>query len=497
MIRNQIFLGVLGSLIVPRKEIQRLLSNLNDAGVRFVYFSPRNMRRQKELASQMGIDVAWNCAISLRPLEGVEEDPHRMVSTYGDWDVNAKLPHGVEDVRKHLEEVDNVPLLVSLFTDVTKQTTKEMVEIFQDYSDTVISIGLSHLPSNEAIFSTSDIAVGIDVLTSQTERDVTRDHSVHGQAKLTSSTVRPSELDFVSAICSHSCPFMLRGASSVSHMARIIEQSRASLEAATAATVFLVTGCVSYSFYVLFAACVPSTTIPVVPTLGSALYLQFVLPGISLTMAMSDAEHETMQRVPPKNDVSITFRKKEGFHMYSTLVGKSILPALLSQVIFLIAYGELIFFVEPELVATGCPYNNGRWVSVIRCEALRGYSGPARTSAGAISLVHFVLCITIASVSFVYRFTPIREQHPWQYNQAWAGVLVLVVCLTAVYASLAVVPGVTQVLPWYYYLLNIVDPCLCLVWNEFLKKVEAKHEKRAEKLRRLQFETRLGAWSPK
>jgi hypothetical protein len=131
LIRNQVFLGVLGSLVVPRKEIQKLLSVLNDAGVRFVYFSPRNMRRQKELASQMGIDVAWNCAISLRPLESGEDDPHRMVSNYADWDINAKLPHGVEDVRKHLEEVDNVPLLVSLYTDVTKETTRDMVRVFR------------------------------------------------------------------------------------------------------------------------------------------------------------------------------------------------------------------------------------------------------------------------------------------------------------------------------------------------------------------------------
>jgi hypothetical protein len=129
LIRNQVFLGVLGSLVVPRKEIQKLLRVLNDAGVRFVYFSPRNMRRQKELASQMGIDVAWNCAISLRPLESGEDDPHRMVSNYADWDINAKLPHGVEDVRKHLEEVDNVPLLVSLYTDVTKETTRDMVRV--------------------------------------------------------------------------------------------------------------------------------------------------------------------------------------------------------------------------------------------------------------------------------------------------------------------------------------------------------------------------------
>jgi hypothetical protein len=75
--------------------------------------------------------VAWNCAISLRPLESGEDDPHRMVSNYADWDINAKLPHGVEDVRKHLKEVDNVPLLVSLYTDVTKETTRDMVRVFR------------------------------------------------------------------------------------------------------------------------------------------------------------------------------------------------------------------------------------------------------------------------------------------------------------------------------------------------------------------------------
>ncbi len=104
------------------------------------------MRRTKELASQMGIDVAWNCAISLRPLEEGTDDSFRMTSNYADWDVNARLPHGVDDVRRHLEEVDNVPLLVSLYTDVTKKTAAEMVSllcsvilvVLEDFSDIFI-----------------------------------------------------------------------------------------------------------------------------------------------------------------------------------------------------------------------------------------------------------------------------------------------------------------------------------------------------------------------
>ena len=43
----------------------------------------------------------------------------------------AKLPEGIENIRPHLENVDNVPLLVSLFTDCTPETTCEMIKIMQ------------------------------------------------------------------------------------------------------------------------------------------------------------------------------------------------------------------------------------------------------------------------------------------------------------------------------------------------------------------------------
>jgi len=490
LIRNQVFLGVLGSLVIPRREIQKLLSALSDAGVRFVYFSPRNMRRQKELASQMGIDVAWNCAISLRPLESGEEDPHRMVSNYADWDVNAKLPHGIQDVRKHLEEVDNVPLLVSLFTDVTKQTTKEMIEVFQDYNDTVIVIGLSHLPQNNGIFSSADIGVGIDVLT-----EPVRD-SHYYEDRIVSSKVRPSELEFVSAISSHSCAFRFRGASSLRHISDIIDQSRAALDAATASGVFLAAGCLAFSLYVLISACVPSTAIPFLPTLGCVLYIQFALPGMGYAIAMSESEQDAMKRVPPKNDQSVTFARKEGRTLYIMLVVKALPPALLPQLFFLIALGELFIYLEPDLVQSSCDGATS-WTDVIRCPALSEYSGAARTSAGILSLAQFVLCVGISSASFLYRFTPIRDQPPWKHNRAWVVSVLCTTVLTAVYVLVAVHPGTGRVLPWYYYLLSVIVPFLCLGWNEFFKRYEMKHERRSEKLRRLQFETRLGAWSPK
>ncbi len=42
-------------------------------------------------------------------------------------DYQAKLPRGIEEIRPHIENVDNVPLLVSLFTESTPAATNEMV----------------------------------------------------------------------------------------------------------------------------------------------------------------------------------------------------------------------------------------------------------------------------------------------------------------------------------------------------------------------------------
>ena len=90
------------------------------------------MRRSKPIAEKIGLQTDWNCAISLRELnEEQQEDPHRFISNYADWDVKARLPHGVRAIKQHLKEVDNVPLLVSLYTDSKPQTIKEMIEIFR------------------------------------------------------------------------------------------------------------------------------------------------------------------------------------------------------------------------------------------------------------------------------------------------------------------------------------------------------------------------------
>lgn len=518
MLQNQIFLGILGSLVIPRSETQGLLSTLQDAGVRFVYFSPRNMRRQKEIASQMGIDVAWNCAISLRTLDQGEEDPHRMVSTYADWDVNAKLPHGIDSVRQHLKEVDNVPLLVSLFTDARKETTADMVrieilsrngsngdrrcllinpfyckiDIFQEYNDTVIAVGLSHLSRNSKIFSTSDLAIGVDIFSESLG-------SVN-EKRLRSNALLPAEVLFASGISAHCCAFRLEGIASVEYIPTILAQGRASLAAATSAAIFFLSGYLSFALYVFFTVCSVAAAIPFVPMLGSALYLLIILPLVGIPMAMSDPEKRCMQKVPPKNDLSLSFGRKEGrvFCLVSLL--KAFPPAIFPQLLYLIAFGELMIENDPDLIQSRClsipdPAN---WIELIQCNELDGYTGVAHDAAVALSIAELALLTVVASTSFVYRTVPIWEEPPWSRNHLWAVSVFLALVVIAIYLLLNIERGMLSSLPWYYHFLAFfIMPSLCLLWDEYLKRPEKRVLDRAEKLRRLQFETRLGMWSPK
>lgn len=58
--------------------------------------------------------------------------------------MQARLPHGIAAIRDHIDSVDNVPLLVSLFTDATPATTKEMLEIYQENDECTLAVGMSH-----------------------------------------------------------------------------------------------------------------------------------------------------------------------------------------------------------------------------------------------------------------------------------------------------------------------------------------------------------------
>ena len=146
-----IFLGMTALRQDPLKDVHSRIHDLHRAGVRFVYFGRESNTRTAAFGSQLGIDTSWNAVISLK----------NRPRNHKNLDGNVVMPSGIADIRNHLDNVDDIPIRVSLYSNCTTKTTSEMIRILQENGEvvTVVGSGLRH--SNFDVFEEADCAVGI------------------------------------------------------------------------------------------------------------------------------------------------------------------------------------------------------------------------------------------------------------------------------------------------------------------------------------------------
>ncbi|EDQ86370.1 uncharacterized protein MONBRDRAFT_33841 [Monosiga brevicollis MX1] len=163
--RDQILLGAIGVRHRASEDVTELIKDLNDAGIRFVYFSAENELQSKALAEDMGLETGWNCFISLSD-DGQGGDAYVIN--------HANLPRGIQAVRPHLSDVDNVPLLVPLFSEASPSATQEMIAIMQE-NDRVVFLMAIVLP-----------CMAISMLFTRGERAIMKVHTSRAKDRITS-----------------------------------------------------------------------------------------------------------------------------------------------------------------------------------------------------------------------------------------------------------------------------------------------------------------------
>ncbi|CAB1338150.1 unnamed protein product, partial [Coregonus sp. 'balchen'] len=162
------------------------------ACIRFVYFSMEDELRSKVFAEKMGLETGWNCHISLTPnrdspcdgapnspgQDSLHDDLHQdsrdeaegpLLPEEETADVpsfledcnRAKLPRGIHQVRPHLKNIDNVPLLVPLFTDCTPESESEHIT---ENREVTCCLGSSANFRNSCLFLQSDLSIALDPL---------------------------------------------------------------------------------------------------------------------------------------------------------------------------------------------------------------------------------------------------------------------------------------------------------------------------------------------
>ncbi|DAZ96126.1 TPA: hypothetical protein N0F65_008705 [Lagenidium giganteum] len=492
--------------VQPKRTIPDFIEDLTASGIRFVYFSPRNMRRSKLLAEKMGIETDWNCAISLRPLDSDRPDPHRMTSNYSDWDVKARLPHGVDAIKRHLEEVDNVPLLVSLYTDSTPETISEMISIFQENNEVVLGVGSSLKESNAMLFSKADLSVALE----GSLRTYFDDALPNGSGLPVFSQ---EDVELSHILNTLACSFRIKSQvadddhPSLTNMIELIRLGRSVLTNFHQMCSFIFVSQLFLATVILSAYIVP---FPLVPQLSCAsiFWLLWVLvPALSLSMLGSPAEKDVMKRTPRKNEDLELNEDLPRLTIYFLL--RHVPSALVSIVAFECLMG---FSLEDSTDRLDTAYQGFRWVDfVLHSSLVLEHPRPPvvaaaidRAEAGMILVL--ALSILASSCGYLYRCESILQASPTR-NRAWVCTVTALLCaqlvMCIVRAGVTGADGKTlwhfiyDIVPWYFWVGVFVWPIIVVVVDEMVKAHDRRHLTRYYKFLRMQFDTRLGMWSPK
>jgi len=156
LLRGQIFMGMVFMQNDTKEDMPEFIEDLSVAGIHFSYFSPRHNRAAKGFAERLGIATDWNCCISLMSQEQAVDfvDPRD----------KAQMPWGIESIRPHLQEVDDIPLHAPIFANALQHNIAEMIKIYQENGEVVCCLGNSADGHNSCVFAAADIAMSFEML---------------------------------------------------------------------------------------------------------------------------------------------------------------------------------------------------------------------------------------------------------------------------------------------------------------------------------------------
>lgn len=498
LLHRQVFLGLVATAVQPTREAPPLVEELLAAGVRFTLFSPRTMRRTKALAEALGLTMDWNCALSLRPLDsGAPDDEHRLISEYGDVVRNARLPYGIAAIRVHIEQVDNVPLLVSIFTDATPGTAGEMVGIIRENHESVLCVGQAWRASNGPIFRRADVAVLVET------GDAARASPVAADRRFAAELVGlPCAFRLGLGLCQHA------DAEGLAPLMDLIQEGRRLLACLYQMAALAVSVLTMAALMILAPrALIP---FPVLPTfsLADVLWIVWiVVPLLVLPLLFSPVDLAVATRCARKGgEVAAPRRMREHRRLVVHYLALRALPTVVACVyVQCRGTADLLLDVPDVLASCGLP-PTARW-RVLQCPSipradLGGESLGAITTAKDLALMCFVFANVVHSMGFLHRTASLGRESPFK-NPVWPWTSLLLLLLQAahlVFRAAARVDGLASLaaLDWDVWTMMALGPLGALVIGEGLAKpMDTLVANRAARFRRLAFDTRLGTHSPK
>ena len=147
----------------PKEEMAELVRDLGGAGIRFVFFSPFGERMTKAFADRLELETDWNsCIILSEPINSAGTEASNNIGYSAVSDIKARLPRGVNSIRKHLVEVDDIPLHVSTFAECRSESSREMLKIYHENGEYVTTVSSLLNSQAHTMFSVSSLCIGME-----------------------------------------------------------------------------------------------------------------------------------------------------------------------------------------------------------------------------------------------------------------------------------------------------------------------------------------------
>nr|CAD7588508.1 unnamed protein product [Timema genevievae] len=381
--------------------------------------------------------------------------------------IEAKLPRGIENIRPHLEKIDNVPLLVSLFTDCTPSATRDMLHIMQEYGEVVCIIGSSASAENMPIFLQADASLAVEPLYPQ----VCQKLPVFVPPNPNQGS---SPVDLSRALNSIACSLSFRREDPIS-IFHLIMESRHYMQSMWNCVQFWM--CCSASLCIAQVLGILFMLPPLLPV-GPLLWLVcLVIPALSISLVGIPTDPRVMQRATGKNQYIVTTRVAV-FVLWC--YGSKFLPAMFMVIVFYVL--SLSYLCVEIALATNSScaviYPNAGPLG----ESWSGHQYTLLTVQHA-TLVLLVMHFVVISISFVQRESSIWQGSP-HHNKAWLIAVVLTFLLQALYTGslLAfssedrVFTGDIRQIPPHMIIFGAFSPIIVFFINEVIKREEINLE---------------------
>lgn len=428
-----------------------------------------------------------------------EEDLSRQTSSYITentedslaFDNRAKLPRGIENIRPHLKSVDNVPLLVNLFTDCTPETTCEMIQIMQEHGKVVLCVGSALNMQNVPLFLQADCSLAFEPVCPQL---CVR----HPPTSQYWNEKKPTPFQVASSLLSLMCPVVISKDDNIS-LIHLIAEARSQLMSMRNCFYLILCCSLSVSFAEVLASLL---MLPPVMSAQHVIWLSLiVVPLLGLTMMGNPVDARVMSLATRNNANHITPEMIFQFIMYYLM--RFLPPVLVALFCYCFTLHSYCQYVSEGGYSTTCAiYDFLSKSPDVKRTWTEKYSG-GLVLAQNIFVFLLVFYFEIISLSFVHWNDHIWQQFP-ATNRLWliivpfifCGQIVFSICDTYIrgFEASHTLP-LSEVHPAVWGL-GLSFPVIMVIVNELVKHREIKLAVRSQKRARLDFGTKLGMNSP-